>query len=137
MATMVLLCLCCCCWCCVSCGLSRAQDDEIFSLRGRKTEVYHSLAEFKQKVEGFRLEQEVVKEYIKNHALGSRQKRLKIGMVALLISFLSFFLSTSGLVVTEQQIDGINRRLDVMSNHLALGNDLVELKLSCLEELFS
>ena len=95
------------------------------------------MAEFKQKVEGFRLEQEVVKEYIKNHALGSRQKRLKIGMVALLISFLSFFLSTSGLVVTEQQIDGINRRLDVMSNHLALGNDLVELKLSCLEELFS
>lgn len=97
----------------------------------------HSLAEFKQKVEGFRLEQEVVKEYIKNHALGSRQKRLEIGTVALLISFLSFFLSTSGLVVTEQQIDGINRRLDVMSNHLDKLNQNQKSIYSNLEFLYA
>ena len=69
---------------------------------------------FKHKVLVLENENSLVEHYLKNFAL-SRNPRFEIGSLALIMSILSFLLTTSNLVISQTQITSINNRLDSMS----------------------
>ena len=79
--------------------------------------INHSLLAFKGKVGQFEQENRVLDEYLRSHALG-RHKRVEIGTWALLISLVSFALSSTGLAITEYRLNQLTTRMNIMTKHL-------------------
>jgi len=79
--------------------------------------INHSLLTFKGKLGQFEKENQVLDEYLRLHALG-RHKRVEIGTWALLISLVSFALSSTGLAITEYRLNQLTTRMNIMTKHL-------------------
>ena len=76
-----------------------------------------SLSGFETKINNFMNEVKMTNLYLERFAL-TRPKRVDAGSIALLLSALSFAVSSTGLVITQGQIQDIHTRLDTMSRYI-------------------
>ena len=77
-----------------------------------------NLDSFGQKVNRMLNEQKMTALYLSDSRFVGRGKRFEIGTLSLLLSVLSFFISTTGLVVNGLRLNNVEDRLTILSQHI-------------------